>query len=326
MDRLIDWLRRTVWPSVLAGWIGALLIGLAVLLASTAGRQSLRRLQEPLPLWVLVLVNGSLALAWWGIERRFARKMPVVVLISAFSKRQFFASLVSELATELGMRGMEPVIRTPPHRGNSPHHQLHQLKQLGSNRRRYPAAVVVPVKTEMNDDLRWFVNHFKRPVVFLDVQPFLTEGDYPGNSAFVGIDNRAGGSLAAEAMAHALENPDPTVLVLASMLQSARQEGFYERLKALMPNVEIIESEEGAFDRDEAHKVVREHLLKAADEDRAIDGIFATNDEMAIGTVRALRESHMCCPRVLGQWFDGIRFYAAASSPRRSRRTWAGLR
>ena len=32
------------------------------------------------------------------------------------------------------------------------------------------------------------------------------------------------------------------------------------------------------------------------------------------------------CPRVLGQWFDGIRFYAAASSPTRSRRTWAGLR
>ena len=32
------------------------------------------------------------------------------------------------------------------------------------------------------------------------------------------------------------------------------------------------------------------------------------------------------CPRVLGQWFDGIRFYAAASSPRMSRRTWAGLR
>ena len=31
-------------------------------------------------------------------------------------------------------------------------------------------------------------------------------------------------------------------------------------------------------------------------------------------------------PRVFGQWFDGIRFYAAASSPTRSRRTWAGLR
>ena len=31
-------------------------------------------------------------------------------------------------------------------------------------------------------------------------------------------------------------------------------------------------------------------------------------------------------PRVLGQWFDGIRIYAAASSPTRSRRTCAGLR
>ena len=34
----------------------------------------------------------------------------------------------------------------------------------------------------------------------------------------------------------------------------------------------------------------------------------------------------MYCPRVLGQWFDGIRIYAAASSPTRPRRTWAGLR
>ena len=31
-------------------------------------------------------------------------------------------------------------------------------------------------------------------------------------------------------------------------------------------------------------------------------------------------------PRVLGQWFDGNHVYAAASSPPRSRRTWAGLR
>ena len=37
-------------------------------------------------------------------------------------------------------------------------------------------------------------------------------------------------------------------------------------------------------------------------------------------------EDTVYCPRVLGQWFDGIRFYAAASSPTRSRRTWAGLR
>ena len=45
-----------------------------------------------------------------------------------------------------------------------------------------------------------------------------------------------------------------------------------------------------------------------------------------IGVLLFISSVSMYCPRVLGQWFDGIRFYAAASSPRRSRRTWAGLR
>ena len=49
---------------------------------------------------------------------------------------------------------------------------------------------------------------------------------------------------------------------------------------------------------------------------------------LGLGAVKALALGFtlVYCPRVLGQWFDGIRFYAAASSPRRSRRTWAGLR
>ena len=46
----------------------------------------------------------------------------------------------------------------------------------------------------------------------------------------------------------------------------------------------------------------------------------------AVSSGWATLAAWLYCPRVLGQWFDGIRFYAAASSPRRSRRTWAGLR
>ena len=44
---------------------------------------------------------------------------------------------------------------------------------------------------------------------------------------------------------------------------------------------------------------------------------------MTVGRV-SLRQLYR--PRILGQWFDGIRIYAAASSPPRSRRTQAGLR
>ena len=59
---------------------------------------------------------------------------------------------------------------------------------------------------------------------------------------------------------------------------------------------------------------------------------FASRRDTDIEHIVARSEAHdsgLCAVyrlRVLGQWFDGIRFYAAASSPRRSRRTWAGLR
>ena len=51
-------------------------------------------------------------------------------------------------------------------------------------------------------------------------------------------------------------------------------------------------------------------------------GVF----EVTKGFHRVKGCKDMYRPRVLGQWFDGIRIYAAASSPTRSRRTCAGLR
>ena len=53
---------------------------------------------------------------------------------------------------------------------------------------------------------------------------------------------------------------------------------------------------------------------------------MAGHEASAIGSLRAINSAQLYRLRVLGQWFDGIRFYAAASSPRRSHRTWAGLR
>ena len=46
-------------------------------------------------------------------------------------------------------------------------------------------------------------------------------------------------------------------------------------------------------------------------------------------TVRGSKRGELAqcsAPRVLGQWFEGNHFYATASSPSKSRRTWAGLR
>ena len=74
---------------------------------------------------------------------------------------------------------------------------------------------------------------------------------------------------------------------------------------------------------------VREDAMNAGKQPRRIRGhalgfravvVAPSPEALHLNTARVYRL------RVLGQWFDGIRFYAAASSPRRSRRTWAGLR
>ena len=49
--------------------------------------------------------------------------------------------------------------------------------------------------------------------------------------------------------------------------------------------------------------------------------LYATVDSTIVEDLGAF-----VLPQGLGQWFDGIRFEATASSPTRSRRTWAGLR
>ena len=75
-------------------------------------------------------------------------------------------------------------------------------------------------------------------------------------------------------------------------------------------------------------------LLEAiGDVDEQTDGVlFHSENFQALSLMQARYRERVKCIyivyrlRVLGQWFDGIRFYAAASSPRRSRRTWAGLR
>ena len=80
------------------------------------------------------------------------------------------------------------------------------------------------------------------------------------------------------------------------------------------------------FNRTYRTEVLDAHLFESLAEVRALTArwLVVYNQERphdSLGRVPPLYRL-----RVLGQWFDGIRFYAAASSPRRSRRTWAGLR
>ena len=66
-----------------------------------------------------------------------------------------------------------------------------------------------------------------------------------------------------------------------------RKEGFDKYIEENCPDVEIIESQSGDFTRA-LGKEVMEAALKKYDE---IDGVFAHNDDMALGAIEAIKEA-----------------------------------
>lgn len=66
-----------------------------------------------------------------------------------------------------------------------------------------------------------------------------------------------------------------------------REQGFDDYMAAHCPNIEIIDHQSGDFTRDQGRTVMKSLLEKY---DR-IDGVFAHNDDMALGAIEAIQEA-----------------------------------
>ena len=104
-------------------------------------------------------------------------------------------------------------------------------------------------------------------------------------TTYIGTDNIAAGRLAAEAMAGRV-SPRARVAVIAGMPgdagSTARTQGFIEGARGRFTVVGPVAAD---FDRRQAHDAAVE-LISGP---KGIDGIFAVNDEMALGAVDAAR-------------------------------------
>jgi ribose transport system substrate-binding protein len=108
-------------------------------------------------------------------------------------------------------------------------------------------------------------------------------------SAFIGSNNVRGGERAAEAMANALKGPTKRVLLIkgSQVHQSAldRAAGFEDG--ARKAGLEVVAADgEWLFER--AQQVTMARLSR-----ERLDGIFASNDVMALGAVAALKAMNM---------------------------------
>ncbi|WP_328885274.1 ABC transporter permease/substrate-binding protein [Streptomyces sp. NBC_00316] len=120
-------------------------------------------------------------------------------------------------------------------------------------------------------------------------------------ATLVASDNVAGGRLAAKALAEKLGGKGDIVVLQGTAGTSASRErgkGFSEGLKAY-PGIKVVASQPADFDRTKGLDVMT-NLLQSHPH---ITGVFAENDEMALGAVKALGSKAGKSVDVVG--FDG---------------------
>lgn len=117
----------------------------------------------------------------------------------------------------------------------------------------------------------------------------------------VASDNVAGGKLAAKALADELNGKGTVVVLQGTAGTSAARErgqGFTEGIKAY-PGIKVVAQQSADFDRAKGLDVMT-NLLQAH---AGVTGVFAENDEMALGAVKALGSKAGASVKVVG--FDG---------------------
>ncbi|MFE4798634.1 substrate-binding domain-containing protein [Streptomyces sp. NPDC056708] len=120
-------------------------------------------------------------------------------------------------------------------------------------------------------------------------------------ATLVASDNVAGGKLAAAALADKLDGKGSIVILQGTAGTSASRErgaGFAEGIKAY-PGIKVVAKQPADFDRTKGLDVMT-NLLQSHP---GITGVFAENDEMALGAVKALDSKAGKSVSVVG--FDG---------------------
>lgn len=121
----------------------------------------------------------------------------------------------------------------------------------------------------------------------------IAEQGFDFVASFSGPDNITQGSRSAEIMcdkfkAMGIENEARVVQVSGQPGYTTaieRQKGFDDRLPEVCPNVTLVETQPGDWNREKSQKVMEAFLVKYDD----IDGVYAGDDNMGVGALNAAK-------------------------------------
>src|SRR6185295_8539406 len=162
-----------------------------------------------------------------------------------------------------------------------------------------PSVLIIdPVSSASGGSIVTLANTGGVPVVAFDRMP--ESGDL---KAFIGYDAIQAGKNGAKAMGEALGGRGKIVEIqgiMGTSVAKERSKGFNEGIKAF-PGIKIVATQPAEFDRGKALNVMTNVLQS----NRDIDGVYAANDEMALGVIAALKAAGLTDKvKVVGN--DGI--------------------
>jgi ribose transport system permease protein len=203
----------------------------------------------------------------------------------------FFVQMKEGAQAEAKAAGIELTVTDAQNDASQQANQLQNFTGSGVK-----AVIVNPVDSDAVGPSVRGANKADIPVIAADRGVNKAE-----TTALVASDNVAGGKLAAKTLAEKLGGKGRIVILQGTAGTSASRErgaGFAEGLKDY-PGIQVLAKQPADFDRTKGLDVMT-NLLQA---NRGIDGVFAENDEMALGAVKALGSRAGKSVSVVG--FDG---------------------
>ncbi|EIV91474.1 LacI family DNA-binding transcriptional regulator [Frankia sp. QA3] len=149
---------------------------------------------------------GGAALVW--LARRVRPGPPTVfLLMPAFGQKHWLAELLRNFDRALDRR-FDLVVKIS-HGEYTGDEQIRRLRQTLSRSRGYVGGFVIAADPDRTrDELVSLCAALRYPIIFVDVEPFARDADYPGNTAFVGCSDQEIGERAARYLASVLGRGD----------------------------------------------------------------------------------------------------------------------
>jgi len=116
----------------------------------------------------------------------------------------------------------------------------------------------------------------------------IAEPGFPFMKSFSGPNNIKQGNYAAEIMCDKLGGKGQIVQISGQPGYTTaieRQKGFEDRLAEVCPDVEIMETQPGDWNREKSQRVMEAFLVKYDQ----IDGVYAGDDNMGVGALNAAK-------------------------------------